>query len=223
VAGSVQGKRGCFGLSPRAAAFQAPPGDGRSGANGIVVRARPEWTKTGTTWAFRYQRRGSAWGVQILHPFRGGQVIVHLSRGRVGISTPRAWAEVGYTRGYAREPERTADFADLFPLKDRFVYEVRSTLSANGHFQLKVSDKVVATATVKAARPVSFEIPEGKRFPGASGWAKLEFAGKGFPTQWEIGYAGLLIEPLDNGHHGAYEVHFAPGIIPLRSDAKVEF
>jgi hypothetical protein len=63
--------------------FNAPSGDGRNGAKGILLKdeaAGVAATRAGSTWAFRYTRGGTARGVQIIHPIGRGQAIVHLDR-----------------------------------------------------------------------------------------------------------------------------------------------
>ena len=62
IAATLQGKRGAKGVHPLARSFDAPMGDGRRGAVGVVLNSAGQWQKLGTRWAFRYARSGSAWG-----------------------------------------------------------------------------------------------------------------------------------------------------------------
>ncbi len=208
---------------PLAIAFDGPMGDGRRGAKGVVVRSGPEWFQRGTRWTFRYARSQSAYGLQLIHPFKDGQVIVHITKSGVGMSSPRAWTEVGYHGGDRRALKQTEDHRDIFPMKDGEEYRFASTLAADGSYQLSVNDKVVVTATVTKAQAISFEIEPGTRFPGASGWAKLKFKGEGFPMAWKLGYAGVLVEPLDNGKNIVSDLRFSPSIIKLHTGTDADF
>lgn len=223
IARRLEGKRGVFGKTPLAIAFDGPMGNGRRGAKGVVVRSGPEWFQRGTRWTFRYARSLSAYGLQLIHPFKDGQVIVHITKSGVGMSSPRAWTEVGYHGGDRRALKQTEDHRDIFPMKDGEEYRFASTLAADGSYQLSVNDKVVVTAKVTKAQAISFEIEPGTRFPGASGWAKLKFKGEGFPMAWKLGYAGVLVEPLDNGKNIVSDLRFSPSIIKLHKGTDADF
>jgi hypothetical protein len=213
VTARLEGKRGAAGASPLAVAFDAPRGDGRGGAKGILACAGPEWMKLGTRWAFTYARGGSAFGLQIIHPLKSGQAIIHLKREGVGLSSARAWAQSGYGGG-DRAPLRTSEvFKKLFPLVEDKPYRVVSTLLPDGAYEMKVEDEVVVTGQVRGAQPLSFELTEGQRFPGGSGWGKLEFTGEGFIPQWRRGFCGVIVEPLDNGRNAVSALRFSPSIV----------
>ncbi len=206
-----------------ARAFDGPRGDGRSGARGVVIQGGQLWSRLGTRWRFGWMRGGSAWGVQIIHPLKDGQVVIHVKKSGIGVSTPRAWTEVGYGRGDAKALTRTDAYDKLFPLEDDRLYWIDSALRPDGSYQLSIGDEVVATGTLGAAHPISFAIAPGQRFPLASGWGELKFEGKEFPEQWEAGCAGILLEPLDNGRNQAVGLSFAPDLARLKTDPNTDF
>ncbi|MBM4031921.1 MAG: hypothetical protein FJ291_09065 [Planctomycetes bacterium] len=213
VAARLEGRRGATGASPLSIAFDAPRGDGRGGAKGLLVCAGPEWANLGSRWSLTYARGGSAFGLQLIHPFKDGQVIIHLKPEGVGLSSPRAWAQVGYGGG-DRAPLRPAEaFRKLFPLADDKAYRVVSTLLPDGAYEMKVEDEVVVSGQVRQAQRLSFELKEGQHFPGSAGWGKLEFKGEGFIPEWRRGFAGLIVEPLDDGQNTASALRFAPAIV----------
>jgi len=111
----------------------------------------------------------------------------------------------------------------VFPLADGKSYQITSTLRADGKYQLVVDDRLVGSLKVRNAHPISFRIKPGSRFPPSSGWGTLEFKGDDFPLVWRPGYAGILVEPLDNGKNIASELRFAPGIIKLKLKTKADF
>jgi len=223
IASRLQAKRGAVGRHDLAVVFDAPKGDGRRGAKGVVVNSGMLWEKLGTRWALRYARGGSAYGLQVIHPFKEGQVIIRITKSNVAAATPRAWTQVGYHGGYFRRLTSTDAFKDEFPLEEDKFAAIVSTLRPDGSYELAVNGHVVAQGKFSAAKPLSFEIKKGARFPGASGWAKLEFKGNDFPEQWGAGYAGILVEPLDNGQNTVTNLRFAPGLIRLKTDENTDF
>ncbi|MBM4039069.1 MAG: hypothetical protein FJ290_11215 [Planctomycetes bacterium] len=212
VAARLEGKRGAAGANPLAIAFDAPRGDGRGGAKGLLVCAGPEWAKLGTRWTLSYARGGSAFGLQIIHPFKNGQVITHVKKEGVGLSTSRAWAEAGYGGGDRTALQPAEAFKKHFPLEDDKAYRITSTLLPDGSYEMKVEDEVVVSAQVRGAKPLSFEIKDGQRFPGSSGWGKLAFEGEGFLREWRHGFCGVIIEPLDNGQNTVSPLGFTPSV-----------
>ena len=102
-------------------------------------------------------------------------------------------------------------FDEVFPLKDDQEYTILSRMSENGSCEVVIDGQLVATARAKSAKPLSLEIPEGRKFPGASGWDKLAFKGEGLPMEWAPGSAGILLGPLDGGVHLCREVIFCRG------------
>jgi hypothetical protein len=223
IAAALQGKRGAKEVHPLARTFDAPMGDGRRGAVGIVLNGTEPWQKLGTRWAFRYARSGSAWGLQIFHPLKEGQVVICITRTGVAAATPRAWTEVGYSRGDPKRLAHTEHFKETFPLEPDRLGAFVSTLLPDGSYELQVDGRVVVRGSFESASPVSFAIAEGKKFPGASGWAKLAFKGHQFPEQWEAGYTGILVGPLDNGQNTVRDLHFSPGIARLKTDEDRDF
>ena len=223
VAARLQAKRGGAGVHALARVFDGPWGDGRNGAKGVVVNSGLQWSRVGTRWSFSYVRSGSAYGLQVIHPFQKGQVIIHIRQSGVGASTPRAWTQVGYGGGDARRLAFTDAFKEEFPLKVDEAASFTSTLRPDGTYELTANGRLVALGKFKVASPLSFVIKKGARFPGASGWAKLEFKGNEFPEQWEPGYAGILLEPLDGGQNTVTALRFAPSLARLKTDKTTDF
>ncbi len=213
VASKVQAKRGVDTASSKVVAFEGPTGDGRRGAKGILVTTKSDSDDDiGSTWTFIYTRGGSARGLQIIHPRGRGQAIVHINRNGVGLSTPGEWRRVGYGGGSSEGVREKDSFGEVFPLKDNQEYTVLSRMSENGSGELFIDGKLVATVRAKSAKPLSLEIAEGQKFPGASGWDKLAFKGEGLPLEWAKGSAGILLGPLDSGIHLCREVKFCHGL-----------
>jgi hypothetical protein len=171
-------------------------------------------TRAGSTWAFRYSRGGTAYGAQIIHPAGRGQMIAHLEANGVGLSTPEAWREVGYSGGDAKRVRKTRTFDKIFPLQGGLEYTVVSRLSAGGAYELFLNGELVVTGRASSASPLDLEIPEGKTFPN-DGRGKLEFKGAEgapLPLKWSPGWSGILLGPLDNGEHICRDLRFYPGV-----------
>lgn len=212
VASALQAKGEVQDLKRGAIAFDGPAGDGRRGAKGVLLINDPLTGKNGSTWSFTYSRPGSAQMLEIMHPCGKGQVIVHISKSAVGVSTPKAWTETGYSSGDESSVRKSKEFETVFPLEEGVEYPIVSVLDAQGGLELSISGKVVATARVgsTASSPLSMEIPAGATFRG-SGRGVLEFKGENFPMQWAAGYAALLVGPMDGGEpHVCRDVRFWP-------------
>jgi hypothetical protein len=214
VAGSLVAKGAATEVAPGAIVFDAPRGDGRGGAKGLLWKSDPASLRGGSTWAFRYTRGGSAQTLQIIHPSGRGQAIVHLGTGSIGLSTPKAWQEVGYGAGEKQRVKETKAFDEIFPLKDGQEYAVVSRLSTGGAFELFINDKLVATGHVAGADPLSLKIPEGKSAPN-TGRGPQEFKGADLPPVWSAGWGGLIVGPIDSGENRCTEIRFYPGLADL--------
>lgn len=209
VAQKVRAKGSVDGAAEGVIAFDGPPGDGRRGAKGILVR--PAGDLDGSTWSFVYTRGGSARGLQIIHPRGTGQAIIHVNKESIGLSRPGEWRAVGYGSGDTDAFKTERAFEETFPLQDGKEYRIVSRMNGNGSYEIHIDDRLVARANVGRASPLDFEIPEDQRFPGSSGHDKLIFHGEGFPLQWEANMAGLLLGPLDSGVHVCRDVQFGAG------------
>jgi len=213
VAKMIEGKRDAKELAGNVLAFQAPNGDGRRGALGITLPADASFATSGSVWRFHWSRAGSALGVQIIHPIGKGQVIIHLKPKSIGISSPQNWwAQGTYRSGDTKAVQHEAGYEKVFPLADDQVYSVESRLLPDGRYGLKIDGQLVATAGFREANSLVLENPAGP--PAAGGKNPGEFKpaknGPEVPLKWEPGRAGLLIEPLDNGHNKASDVEFGP-------------
>ncbi|MGI9244672.1 MAG: hypothetical protein ACR2RV_27970 [Verrucomicrobiales bacterium] len=215
VADAVKGKGGVEGAAPSVIAFDGPSGDGRRGAKGILVKADSDGSGSGSTWAMDYSRARSARGLQIIHPRGSGHAIVHIIRSGVGISTPGEWRNVGYVGGGGTSVRKKRAFDEVFPLVDEQTYAIVSRMAKNGSCEVFVDGKLVATANVKSAKPLSLAIPEGEKFPRSSTWDKLAFKGDGLPMQWERNWAGVIVEPLDSGSNLCRNLRYCHGLAEL--------
>jgi hypothetical protein len=207
VAAEVKAKGAVKAPGENVVIFDGPPGDGRRGAKGVLLKNDPLTGQKGSTWTFRYVRDGSATNLEIIHPHGRGQAIFHLQKTGVGTSTPASWTEVGYGGGDSKRVKQARAFAEIFPLKDGDEYEVISKLSPTGGWELAINGKVVATARVSGAAPLSLEISPGTKYTG-SGRGVGQFKGDELPLRWAAGYAGLLLGPLDSGTNACRDVRF---------------
>ena len=98
----------------------------------------------------------------------------HLDAHGIGISTPKTWAQIGYTAGDTKHNlHESKAFAEIFPFKDGEEHQVVSRMSAGGAFEMLIDGNSVATGRANNPDPLSLEIPEGVRFP-SGGRGKLE-------------------------------------------------
>jgi hypothetical protein len=209
VASEIKAKGAVKEPGPNVLPFNAPKGNGRSGAIGLLVKNPPAASRTGSEWAFNYKRAGTAYPLQIIHPHGRGQFIVHINKDNVGASTPEHWYEVGFLGGDTKRIKMSRVSSSIFPLVDDTDYAVVSRVSPTGAFELSINGQVVATGRATGAEPLSLEIPEGKSFSG-SGRGALEFKGESLPLKWEAGYAGIIVGPVDNGTHVCRDVRYTP-------------
>ncbi|MBW3540072.1 MAG: NPCBM/NEW2 domain-containing protein, partial [Planctomycetes bacterium] len=122
----LEGKRQPQGLISGAKHFAAPRGEGRIGANGFYLPETglpPRW---GSSWSFSYQRAGHARGVDVIHPFRDGHVVVQLRAEGVSVYSGGDWQ--GYGAPRSESFEKTSDFAATFPIHERPPVPVESAL-----------------------------------------------------------------------------------------------
>ena len=214
VAEEIKAKSGTKTPGAGVITFDAPPGEGRRGAKGLLLKNDPQTGKNGTTWSFQYTRDGTAYGMQIIHPHGRGQVVVHLGANKIGVSLPQDWTEVGWGAGSNKPPVKmTRESQDIFPLKGGEPYQVVSKLTSTGGLEVSIDGKIVATARITGASPLSLAIPPDKQFPN-SGRSPLEFKGTDLPLQWAAGYAGILLGPLDGGVHVCRQVRFQASAFP---------
>ena len=214
VAGSLVVKKGATEVAPGVIVFDAPNGDGRSGAKGLLLKNDPTILRGGSTWTFRYTRDRTAQILEIIHPSGRGQAIVHVTAKAVGLSTPKAWMDVAYGGGDSQHVRKTKAFDEIFPLKDAQEYEVVSRLSTGGAFELFVDKTLVATGHVTGATPLSLFIPVGKSVR-TTGRGQAEFKGPYLPMEWTAGWAGLIVGPIDGGENRCREIRFYPGVAEL--------
>lgn len=213
VAKSIQTKREVEVADSNVIAFEAPPGDGRSGARGVLYKAKRQKHKR-TVWEVTYKRGASAFGLQLIHPVGSGHLVVHLNSSGIGISSPGDWRKSGYGGGDRNAVEYDKE---NFALENDRDYQIRSEVSATGRGKLFIDgDWVASFEFEEETQPLSLEIPDGESFPGASGWAELVFKGEGLPMKWKRGWAGVIVGPRDSHVHECRDVTLTyeePGLL----------
>lgn len=206
VAARIQGKRGITEPAPGVITFDAPRGDGRSGAKGVLLRNAPDWRTAGTAWHCTYSRSRSAVGVQFIHPLGSGHVLVHVTAKSIGIFQPTSFTEAGYRSGDIRTLDVTQAYATLFPMKDDQQYVITSRLTHGGAYSIAVNGQVVARARITSAPPAI-------ALPATAGFKALIGV---LPEQLEPGDAALIVGPLDSGQNTCVNVRLMPanGVSP---------
>lgn len=211
VAKLLQGKRKATDPAAGAVVFEAPAGDGRRGANGVLVTAAGPWTKTGTEWRYRYVRAEDKQGVQLVHPLGDGHVVVAVKNDSVAVFDGGAWERFGYTSGGGLKVERGPGFEQVFPIEEGKEYDVVSRVDPDGRCVVTINGKPVAGVRLAAPPALSLGLTPGKRPPGTSSWGELAFKGEGLPARLSKGQAMILVEPMDGGPNSVKEPEFRPG------------
>lgn len=170
------------GLLAGAITFDAPPGDGRRGANGFIIHAPSHWEEEGTTWRCEYRRDGTARGVIFIHPFGDGHVVVTaFPPGNLHVASPGRWPEF-----FAYIPRHASILQAEFPEDIRLDARGRqlaSTLTADGSYRFSVDGMQVAEGKVEAAEPLELS---------------RDFHGTRLPEILRRGDAGIIVGPHDN-------------------------
>jgi hypothetical protein len=129
-------------------------------------------------------------------------MISRISKAGVRVSTPGSWYEVGYGGGDSKGVTKARGFDEVFPLKDGEMYQVVSRLDGQGGYELTIDEKLVATAQVTAASPLSLE----KKSGGS------DFKGNELPLRWAAGHAAVLVGPMDRGVNVCRQIRFWPAV-----------
>ncbi len=199
VASTVRGKARPTNVATGVVAFNAPNGNGRSGANGPYIPPGPAKTNQITEMSFTYHRSGSARGVQVIHPLGGGHVVITILPDKININVDGPWPGT-----FGRDnpsKQLTAAFAEVFPVADGKVISVRTRVFPSGVSEVTIDGTVVATATTVEAMPFENE----KRFGVAN---SPNPAGVVPPGTWPAGSAGIILGPLGGGSNVAEKVVF---------------
>lgn len=199
VASTVRGKARPTNVATGVVAFNAPNGNGRSGANGLYIPPGPSKPNQITEMSFTYHRGGSARGVQVIQPLGGGHVVITILPDRINVNVDGPWPGT-----FGRDnpsKQLTAAFSEAFPVADGKVISVRTRVFPIGFSEVAVDGTVVATATTAEAKPFENE----KRFGVANG---PNPAGMVPPGTWPAGSAGIILGPLDGGSNVAEKVVF---------------
>jgi len=211
VCGALQAKASPKELAADAVHFTAPRGNGRGGANGFLIRASADWREKGTEWRFHYVRSGSARGLQIVHPWQEGQILVAIHPGVVIVPGGR-WAELGWRPSVGVPVQKEAAHDEVLPVKDAVGHEVVSQLHPGGSYRLYFDGALVGTAEVAGSMPLSLEVPAGVRPPGTGVWGQANFVGEDVSRPLKPGEAALIIGPQDQGSNVARDINFAPSV-----------
>jgi hypothetical protein len=204
VASEIKGKGSVKNPAAGVVAFDGPNGDGRRGTKGLVLMNDAGVGRNGSEWSFNYTRGGTAWGLQIIHPYGRGQVIVHINKNDIGVSTPEKWSEVGFGHGDKKRVKMARISNSIFPLVDDTEYAVISRVSRSGAIEITINGQVMATARASGVSPLSLEDKPG------SDPEKPSFKGDNLPLKWLPGYAGIIVGPLDGGINVCRDVRFTP-------------
>ncbi len=199
VAARLESKRGATNALPTALVFDAPRGDGRSGASGLLLEPPTDWDSRGTVWSCQFSRNGSSRGVIFIHPHGDGQVIVSVRQNGLHLASPDQWpGPKPYEPGRSVIPlTLSADFKDVFQLGDQ-TRELVSRLQPDGTYEFLLDGKVVASATISDVKPLNFG-------------AGVNFKDSTMPEPIR-GYGGVIIGPTDGGSAKASQIRF--GAIP---------
>ena len=199
VASALRGKARPTNVATGVVAFNAPNGNGRSGANGLYIPPGPAKPNQITEMSFTWHRSGSARGVQVIHPLGGRHVVITILPDRININVD---GPLPGTFGRDNPSKQlTAAFAEVFPVADGKVISVRTRVFPNGVSEVAIDGSVVATATAVEAMPFENE----KRFGVAN---SPNPAGVVPPGTWPAGSAGIIPGPLDGGSNVAEMVVF---------------
>lgn len=200
---SLQAKHFPNRVASNVIVLQAPMGEGRKGAVALVCPSPDGWNISGTEWRFSYTRSLTASVMQWVHPWRDGHAVITLEAGGLFVTTPKSWAEIGYSGRNAIELQRGPAWDKSIPVKDDKALAIRSVLFPNGALSVYFDGELVASTTLKEAHPLSLVLQPGVAPPQTSTWAKLEFTGEKPVTVLENGQAMILVGPLDGGIHRA--------------------
>jgi hypothetical protein len=193
VASELKAKGTIKDPAPEAITFDGPPGNGRGGSRGVLLKNDPETGKYGSTWSFTYTRSQSAQIMQLVHPHGRGQVVVNLRTNDVTVATATAWSQVGWGgTGDPKKVKMTRAAGEIFPLKDDQAYKVVSALSPTGSYTLTIDSKVVATGRPGTAPPLALGI----------GFSST------VPDKLSQGNAMLIVGPRDGGANDCRDITF---------------
>lgn len=177
--------------------FTGPAGDGRRGSAGFVVQTEKLIKGPGTRFTFVFQRDGSGYGFQVIHPFGSGHVLVSVYSG-VTIHRGGSWGDAGWGNPRTGDNgEMTDDAREILPLEAGTAHQVVSQLSDSGDYRLWIDDKLICLHAIREAAPLALEVPEDRRVSGGSGWDRTPFAGEDFDPKLKPGHAGLILGPMD--------------------------
>lgn len=199
VCGHLESKRGATDAVANALVFDAPRGDGRSGASGLLLPPPANWDSRGTVWSCQFSRNGSSRGIIFIHPHGNGQVIVTVRQKSLHLVSPDQWPTAKpYEPGRSVIPlTLSADFADVFQLGDQ-TRELVSRLQADGTYEFLIDGEVVASASISDVKPLSFG-------------TGVQFKGSSMPDPVQ-GHGGVIIGPTDGGSAKADQIRF--GAVP---------
>ena len=176
----------------KAVKFTAPNGDGRRGAVGLLIETKAD---TGTRITFAFQRSKTGYGFQIIHPLKGGHILVSVHSNAVRLYRGGSWAEIGWGN-----PATGAKLAKMFPLLPDKKYQVVSELNAAGEYRLVINDIVFCDHDVNDAGPLILEMKDGPVWGGSEAPSLYgSFQGPDFKSKLPAGQAGVILGPTDGG------------------------
>lgn len=180
----MESKRAAIGAHASTRPFQGPPGDGRRGANGLLIESSPQgWREFGTEYRCMYQRSGHSRFLQMWHPWQDGVVLVTVRDAYVNVYPGGVWG--GYGGSRANYPfEKTEAYDRVFPIAHGQSVTVGSRMFADGTYELHIDDELVLHTTIKAAKPLEFSDA---------------FQGEDLIGPMPAGTAAVMVGPTDSG------------------------
>lgn len=195
VCAKLEAKKPPEGLAAGAIPFSAPRGEGRSGANGVLIEAAAGWDRRGTAWACTYRRTESAEGVHFIHPLGAGHVLVTITRNGLHVASPGPWPSRAYQPLQQTSlPLVTANnFAKMLDIEGDAPRTLVSILAPDGRFQFFLDGQPLAGGVVPFAAPLQLT---------------PDFQGENLPMTLRPGMGGVIIGPRDGGLNRATDLTF---------------
>jgi hypothetical protein len=159
------------------------------------MAAASGWERRGTAWACTYRRSESAEGVQFIHPFGTGHVVVTVSRNGLHVASPGAWTSRSYNplQQTSLPLAQANNFAQVLNIEGEPPRGLVSILAPDGRYQFFLDGQLLAWSVVPFAVPMQLT---------------PDFKGEGLPMTLPPGMGGVIIGPRDSGVNQATNITF---------------
>jgi hypothetical protein len=169
--------------------FEVPQGVARSkGGRGVLIKNDPGVGRRGSTWSFEWSNSIGNTGVMLVHPFGGGQVIVHIGPSGAAAAPVRPFQSEPTLLGGGKT-FKDGPAADSLPLKYNHKYLIVSQFDPKGRYTLTIDGKVVQTGSFTKAEESVYVSLNPLTLPAS-------FHGENLPTKWKAGYAAFIVAPV---------------------------